>query len=472
MPRDLEALFRPRSVAIFGASRNPEKLGHRLLKNLLDYGFQGRVYPINPSREAILGRPSATTIREIPEPIDLALVSIPQEKVLDAMKACADAGVRAAVILTSGFGETGQGGAEKEAAIRALARSSGMRVLGPNCMGILNLHHALNATYFWEVPREIGGVSFISQSGAYGGIFFDQVRSRPIGVSKFVSLGNQLDLTHAELVEYLAGDPETDLIALFIEEIGDGQAFLRASRAAANAKPVVAMKAGRTGAGTRAAISHTGSLAGTAAVYEAAFRRAGMVQARETEAFFDAIEVLSTSRYLPRDGRLAILTISGGPGVVAADAAEEAGLEVPPLGELTRRRIQDLAPPFGATRNPVDLTPQMEARHFAACVDAVVGAEEISGVVTINVGLDVPEYGQAIVAAAGAHGKPVVAFTLDTPRVDDILRRAGIPLLASPERAVRAYGVLVGYGRTVAGEGERRPEVRRVMGPVSRGGVR
>ncbi len=437
----LEPLFRPRSLAVFGASRNPEKLGHRLLKNVLDHGFEGRVLPVNPSGEPILGLPS---VRELRETVDLALVSVPDAHVLGAVKEAAAAKVNAAVILSSGFGETGDAGARTEDAIREVARDSGMRILGPNCMGVYNGHANLNATYFWDLPRRLGGVSFGSQSGAYGGMFFREMGRRGLGVSKFVSLGNQLDVGHADVLASFAEDPDTQVVGLFVEEVGDGRAFLAAGEAATRRKPVLAFKAGRTGAGTRAARSHTGSLAGDARVFEAACRRAGILLAQETEEFFDGIEVLGRLGHrLPRDNRVAILTISGGPSVVASDACEASGLVVPSLPESVQAELRTHLPAFGATGNPVDMTPQMSPGEYEATFRIVLGSAQVSGGLLINIGLDVPAFAEAAVAATARCAVPLVACTADTPKIDHILSQGGIPLLPTPERAVRAYHLLV-----------------------------
>jgi acetyltransferase len=443
----LDVLFRPRSLAVFGASRNPEKLGHRLLKNVLEHGFPGPIIPVNPSGEAILGLPSG---RGLTEAVDLALISVPEGRVLGSVNEAASAMVRAVVILSSGFGETGEAGQQVERAIREIAAATGMRILGPNCMGVYNGHANLNATYFWDLPRRLGGVSFASQSGAYGGLFFREMGRRGLGVGKFASLGNLLDIDHADLLAYLAQDPETEVIGLFVEQVTDGRGFLEAGEAAARQKPVLAFKAGRTVAGSRAARSHTGSLAGDTRVFEAACRRAGILLAQETEDFFDGLEVLARiGRRHPEDNRVAILTISGGPSVIASDACEALGLDVPPLSAGTQASLRAHLPAFGAAGNPVDMTPQMSPAEYEAAFRTVLGSGEVSGALLINIGLDVPEFAEAAVHAADLYDRPVVACTSDTPKVDGILRDGGIPILPSPERAARAYRLLVRRAVTV-----------------------
>lgn len=446
MTVDLTPLFSPRRVAVLGASRSPEKLGHRLLQNLLGTGFSGEVIPVNPSGEKILGLTAARHVANLPAGLDLALVSLPSGRVVDALRGLGERGCRVAVVLASGFGETGEAGRVVQGELAGIARATGMRIVGPNCMGVVNVPGRLNGSYFWDVPQQAGGISFVSQSGAYGGLFFREVRARGLGVARFLSIGNQADLGFVECLDWLAHDAETRVVALFVEGVRDGVAFVEAARRAARAKPVVAFKAGRGEAGRRAAGSHTGSLAGTYETYRAAFAAAGIVAVEDTEEFFDAIVALEAQAgRAPRDEALAVLTVSGGPSVVAADTAEAAGLRVPALTEDLRQRLRRHLPGFGAAGNPVDMTPQIEPGGFGPAVGLVLGAPEISGAVAINIGLDRAEYGEALVAAQAATGKPVVACTADTPEMDRRLRAAGIPVFPTPERAVRAYRALVAH---------------------------
>ena len=462
MTVDLTPLFAPRGVAVLGASRNPAKLGHRLVQNLLDPGFPGDVFPVNPSGEAILGRAAVVRPEDLPRGLDLALVSLPARGVLPAVRALGARECRMCVILASGFGETGDAGRAAQAEIEAIARTSKMRIVGPNCMGVVNVPGHLNASYFWDVPKQPGGISFVSQSGAYGGLFFREVRQRSLGVAKFLSIGNQSDLGFAECLEWLADDRDTRVVGLFVEGIRDGRAFVASARRLSRAKPVVALKGGRAEAGRRAAGSHTGSLAGTWETYRAAFAAAGIVAVEETEELFDALVTLEAhATRLPRDAAIAILTISGGPSVVAADTAEAVGLQVPPLPAERRTALRAHLPDFGADGNPVDMTPQMEPGGFEPSVRLVLEAAEISGAVAIDIGLDRPEYADALVSAQAATGKPVVACTVDTPDMDRRLSAGGIPLVPGPERAVRAYRALV-----------RRAESRRDLGSVPESPVR
>lgn len=447
----LDALLRPSSIAVVGASRDPAKLGHVLLKNVIEYGFAGRVYPVNPSGGEVLGLPIHASVATLPEAPDLVLLSIPNRNVPSVLREAASKGARAAVVLSSGFGEMGGEGTTLQQEVRA----SGLRVLGPNCMGVYHRPAGLNATYFWELPRVEGRVAFVSQSGAYGGMTFRELGRRGVGVSTFVSIGNQVDVTHADVLEHLAGDDASEVVALFIEEVKDGRRFLDACRRVAAKKAVVAFKVGRTTAGRRAAQSHTGSMAGDAEVCRAALRQAGAFVARETDEFFDALAAYAAyPKGLRRGGGLAIVTISGGPCVAAADACEEAGVPVPELSAKTRARIQALMPEFGAPRNPVDMTPQMDPTRMPECVEAVASDPRIRALLAINVGLDRPDFAEAFTRLRTR--VPVIAFTVDAPEVARRFEAAKVPVFPTPERAVRALAAL-----GLAGAPSKEPRARR-----------
>jgi acetyltransferase len=438
----LASLFAPAHLAVIGVSRNPAKLGYRLLQNVKESGFAGAIHPVNPSGEPILGVPTVRGIEALPDGVDLALVSLPAPAVPDAIKALAARHVRAAVILSSGFGEVDDEGRATQADLLATARAAGLRLVGPNCMGVYSAPAGLNGTYFWDLPRAPGAISLVSQSGAYGGLIFRHLGARGLGVARFVSIGNQVDVETAEVLEWLVDDPATSLIACFVEALRDGPRFLAAARRAAGRKPIVVLKGGRSDAGRRAAGSHTGSLAGSYDVFRAACLGAGAVLAEETEEFFDAIETLAAHPPVPAAPRIAVVTVSGGPSVVAADTAEREGLGVPALSDTAQAALRRLLPAFAAVGNPVDLTPQVEPANVAAAVRRVFDEATIGGVVAVNVGLDIPEFADGIVQAVQATGKPAVAFTADAPEIAARFRAGGVPVLPSPERAVRAWRAL------------------------------
>jgi acyl-CoA synthetase (NDP forming) len=439
----LDPLFAPRTLAVLGVSRDPAKLGHRLLQNVKLSGFAGDVFPVNPSGERILGYPTVSAVEALPEGLDLALVSLPAPAVPAAIKTLGARRTRTAVVLSSGFGEVDDGGRSTQAALLSAARESGLRLVGPNCMGVYSAPVRLNGTYFWDLPSLAGGISIVSQSGAYGGLIFRHLGSRGLGVARFLSIGNQADVDVAEVIEWLVDDPATTLIGCFVESPRDGRRFVAAAQRARGRKPVVVLKGGRSDAGRRAAGSHTGALVGSYAIFQAACARAGAVLAEETEEFFDAIETLTVAgEARPAAARVAVITVSGGPAVVAADCAERSGLGVPPLAETTRSGLRTLLPPFAAVGNPVDLTPQVAHANIAPAVRLIFEEPDIAGAVAVNIGLDIPEFADAIVAAAQASDKPAVAFVADAPTVAQRLRAGRVPVLASPERAIRAWRAL------------------------------
>ena len=444
---ELDALFAPRSIAVLGVSRQPGKLGYRLLENVLEGGFAGDVHVVNPSGAHILGRQTVKTIDALPRGIDLALVSLPAAAVAKAIQGLAERRVRAAVVLSSGFGEVDGEGRDLQASLCTVARAAGLRLVGPNCMGVYSGPSRLNGTYFWDLPRMESSagnaIGVVSQSGAYGGLIFRHLGSRGLPVARFLSIGNQADLGIAEVIDYLVDDPATKLIACFVEAVGDGPRFLAAAQRAVGKKPLVVLKGGRSDAGRRAAGSHTGSLAGSYEVFRAACRSARAVLAEETEEFFDAIEALAVAGERRATApRLAIVTVSGGPSVVAADVAEREGLSVPALDDDRRAALRRVLPPFAAVGNPVDLTPQVEPARIPEAIELVLTHPDVAGAVAVNVGLDIPEFADGLVAAGNLTGKPIVAFTGDAPEISARLKAGGVPVLPSPERAVRAWRAL------------------------------
>ena len=431
----LEHVFEPASVAVYGASaRRSGALGNTLLNNVAAAGLPVTV--VHPSAPEIDGHRTVRSLAD-GDRADLALVSVPATAAPAAIADAAAAGTRAAVVLSSGFGEAGPEGQALEAEMRKLADEANMSLVGPNCMGVvsrLTSGALLNGSYFWDVPDRAGGISFVSQSGAMGGVFLDQVRRREVGLARFLSIGNAVDVGVTDALHWLADDDSTTAIGVFVEGVGDGRAFVEAASRAAAAKPVVALKGGRHATGARAAASHTGSLAGSYGPVRAAFLRAGVEETTSTQTFFD--QLFTTDLPKPAGPRVAIVTVSGGPSVVAADAITDHGLALAELEPATEARLRDHVPAFAAVGNPVDVTPQCPPEAMAEAIAAVYDDPGVDAVVAIDCGLDVPEFGEAIAAAVDRTGLPTVAYLLDVPRVADAVRRVGVPEADSPERAV------------------------------------
>lgn len=443
----LKKLFEPKTIALVGVSKDPNKMSHWLIRNVAEVGFQGSVYPISPSGGEILGYKTYPSLSTLPEPVDLVLVSVASKSVKDVIEEASKNKAGTAVILSSGFGEINdEAGKALEKEILRIARETSMRIMGPNCLGIYNAHMNLNGTYFAIKPAFKGNISVVSQSGAYGGVLVNEMNARGIGLGKFASIGNQMDIRHQEVIEYLGDDEETKVIGLFVEGIKDGPQFLSVIKRVSKIKPIVIFKGGRTTVGLRAAASHTGSMAGDFAIAQSAFKQAGALVAHTTEDFFDYLFALALNHHrLPKDDKLAIMTISGGPCVTASDYCEEIGLVVPPLSDGTREKIRKYVPFFAADSNPVDMTVGTSPENLGPCVDSVLADPNISGAISINWGWDVREFAQAFVDAAAKHNKPILAFASENPTVQKIFHDNGILNLPAPERAARAYWGLVEY---------------------------
>ena len=438
----LDNLFLPASVAVYGAStKDPAKLGNSLLRNAIKSDLD-EIVAVSPTPGSAEG---LTTVPTLDHPVDLALISVPARAVEAAIDDAAGAGTRCAVILTSGFGETGDEGKAVERRIVERATQAGMRVQGPNCMGVvshLGGTRWLNGSYFWKIALRPGPISLLSQSGAFGGMFLSEIAARGLGFRRFASLGNVSDLNETDMIEWLADDHETGVIGLFCEAISGGRRFVEVVRAITPDRPVVVLKSGRSAAGTRAASSHTGSIAGSHGAASAAFRRAGAIETTTSDEFFDVLTALASNQPPLPGTCVAVVTISGGPSILAADEAERLGLSLPPLADETVARLRAVIPGFAATGNPVDLTPQCAVDAYGPAIAAVFDDDNIDGVIAINCGLDVEPFGSAVADASMRTGKPSVGFVTDAPAVAGQLSGAGIPLFPSPERAAAGLAVL------------------------------
>jgi len=349
----LEPLMNPNTVAVVGASRTPGKVGHEIVANLLDGGFEGTIVPINPSTEEILGLTCYPDFKAFGRKIDLSILSVPIQAVMEATRKSLDAGAKAVCVITAGFKEVGEEGARMESELAELVLSRGARLLGPNCLGLINTNVKMNASFGKKMPRK-GNISVISQSGALCAAILDWAAARGLGLSKLVSMGNKADIDETALIQALSEDEDTDVIAAYLESIGSGKAFIKTAEAAAATKPVVILKVGTTAAGAQAASSHTGSLAGADIAYGAAFKRSGVVRAETFEALFDYSTALSMQP-LPKGNRVAIITNAGGPGIMAADAVEDSDMVVSPLTDKTREFLKAQLPPAASVANPIDV---------------------------------------------------------------------------------------------------------------------
>jgi len=459
----LELLFRPRSVAVIGASRERGTLGAEIFHNLISHGFQGPVYPVN-SRSAVVQSVKAyPTIGDVPQAVDLAVVVVPSAMAVGVVEECGRAGVRAAIVISAGFKETGGEGAARERELLACARRYDMRLVGPNCLGVLNTEPAvhLDATFSPTFPPA-GRVAFSSQSGALGLAILEYAAALHIGISQFVSVGNKADVSGNDLLEFWEQDPGTDLILLYLESFGNPQRFTQIARRVGRRKPIVAVKSGRTGAGVRAAASHTGSLAGSDAAVDALLLQSGVIRTDTIEELFD-VAMLLANQPVPRGARVGIVTNAGGPGIMASDACESHGLEIATLSEATVVALRAFLPREASTRNPVDMIASASADSFEKAVRLVAGDPGIDALLAIYVPPIVTrplDVAQAIVrgtaaaaadaASRGEPAKPVLTCFMGSHGVPEGLRslhEGQIPSFAFPESAAIALSRVVRYGR-------------------------
>ena len=371
---DLSCLFEPRSVAIIGASDDPTKYGNRVMQSIIEAGFRGPVYGVNPNVAEVLGRKTYPSMRDIPERIDLAFIVIPSKAVLGSVKDCLAAGVKGLVIITAGFGETGAEGLAAEAEIGKLCKQAGIPAAGPNCMGVVSFPtHLIGTMTMDDLRGDPGDISFISQSGTYGISTLNQGLTAGAGFSKFVSSGNEAVTKFSDYLEYLGDDPTTRVIIGYIESLKDAPRFVPVAKEVSKKKPVVVMKFGRTGAGTRAAASHTGALAGSHDIYSAAFKQCGVIEVMRTQDLLN-VAAAFRSQPLPKGRRIAVAGVSGGFAVAAADYLSELGLQLPELSvELQTRMRNDVkVPVFAAVKNPIDLAAEIRPPFLLKCVEMTI----------------------------------------------------------------------------------------------------
>lgn len=350
---NLNPFFEAKGVAVLGASTNPQKLSYGIVENLIQYHYQGKVYPVNPHAKEILGLKSYANISEVPDPVDLAVIVLPVGLILKTIREVGERGIPAAVIITGGFKEVGAEGAEIEDATRELAKSYGMRIVGPNCVGTINVISGLDTTFIKGMPSQ-GPIAFISQSGAICGGVIDLLVDSGIGFSHFASLGNEMDVSEADMLEYFAEDPNVGVIAMYVEGIKDGPYFMEVARRVTPKKPVVFLKAGKNDAGAKAVSSHTGSMAGSYLAYKAALKQCGVVEVNTISELFDVAWALGTQP-LPAGKRVAITTNAGGAAALMADSLADSGFELAALSPETQARLRTQLNPSAQVANPVDM---------------------------------------------------------------------------------------------------------------------
>jgi acetyl coenzyme A synthetase (ADP forming)-like protein len=451
----VRALLHPKSVALIGASRRPGTIGHALLANLRRDGFAGPLYPVNPEAAEIDGVRTYPSVAAIGRAFDLGVVAVPAAKVLSAVEDCARAGARGVVVISAGFAEMSEEGRLEQDRLRTLVRAWGMRMVGPNCMGVLNTAEgvSLNAT-FAPTPAPPGNVGMLSQSGALGLAILDYARDLNIGISTFVSVGNKADVSGNDLLAYWKDDPLTDVIALYLESFGNPRRFARLAPEVGRRKPIVAVKSGRSAAGSRAASSHSASLACLDVAVDALFEQAGVIRTNTLEDMFDVVALLS-SQPVPKGPRVGVVTNAGGPGILLADACEAQGLSLPELTPETLASLRSFLPPAAGLKNPVDMIASASAEQYERTIAAVAADPNVDSVVVVYVPplvTTAAEIGAAVARGAGAvpADKPLLTVFLASKGAPPVLatgRRGKLPSYSFPENAARALAAALRYGR-------------------------
>lgn len=452
--RSVDAFFHPSSVAVIGASRKRGTISGEVLHNIMSYGFNGPVYPVNPTSAVVQSIVSYRDAEEIPGPLDLAVIVVPASRVLEVARQCARKKVRALVVISAGFAEASAEGRAMQQELVGICRNAGMGLIGPNCMGIITTDPAvrLNAT-FAPVPPPEGGIGFMSQSGGLGLAIMDYAGSLGLGLSTFVSVGNKADISGNDLIRYWENDPRTQLILLYLESFGNPRKFSRIARRVARSKPIIAVKSGRSPAGARATSSHTGALiAASDVTVDALFRHSGVIRTDTLEDMFDVAALLS-SQPAPKGRRVAILTNAGGPGILCADACAAEGLEVPSFADVTQSRLRSLLPAEASIANPVDMIASATPEQYRQAMDIIGSDPGIDAVIVIFIPPLVTRAEDAAAAIVdGARSlkgnKPVLTVFMQSRGVPDELRSADVrvPSYSFPENAARALARVAAYG--------------------------
>jgi len=466
----MKAFFEPHVVAVVGAGRQRGKIGSEILHNLVTAGFSGTLVPVHPTASEIEGLTAYARVVDIPQAVDLAIVAVPASLVIGAVDDCIAKNVRAICVISAGFSECDAEGRAREAMLVERVRRAGCRLIGPNCMGLLNTDPALrlNAT-FSPIYPPAGNVAMSTQSGALGLAILDYARRLDIGISSFVSVGNKADVSSNDLIQYWADDPRTSVILLYLESFGNPKKFSEIARRVGRTKPIVAVKAGRSNAGSRAAASHTGALATSDAVVDALFRQAGIIRTERLEELFDVAALLS-HQPVPHGNRVAILTNAGGPGILAADACEANGLELTSLSESTRARLRTFLPAAASVGNPVDMLASAPAEHYARALATILEDDQVDSVIVIFIPplvTDPGEVARAIAESArDVDGKPVLGVFMRAEGAPPAL--SPIPCYAFPESAALALARVTSYGRWRARPVEAPP----ILDRIDRVGIR
>lgn len=453
--RRLNALFEPRNVAIIGASRDGEKIGHAVMRNFVENRFFGRIYPVNPNADSIMGYDSYDSVQDIQEDVDLAVVSVPPTAANAVIEDCITKDVNAVIVVTAGYREVGGDGKERSDELRDMIRSGDTRLLGPNCLGIWDAYSGVDTlflpSYKLKRPPQ-GNIAIITQSGAFGSTVMDMLAEMGVGVSRFVSYGNQADITDIELLEWLKDDEKTDAVAVYMEGVSDGEPFIERAHRITDDMPVITLKAGKHNAGKQAISSHTGSMAGSYDVYQGVFQQTGIVEATDTDELFDYARALAYNPPLEGEN-IAVVTNGGGFGVLTADALETMGLHLARFSDNTEEQLDDVVPSYGNVGNPLDLIGDADAERYEQSLDVLKDDEAIDGIIVIPLLQPLPldsEVVDTLVNFREEYDKPLVACMTGSQFTTlhmNNLEKNGVAAYRSPARAAGAMHALYRYGQ-------------------------
>ena len=449
----LDYFFNPKTVAVIGASRDPKKVGHCIFRNFVQSRYKNRVYPVNPNAKKILGIKCYPSVKAIKEPVDLAVIAVSASIVPKVTKECVEKVVKGIIVITSGFSEIGEEGKKREEQIKKVLKGSKTRLIGVNCLGVYDPYSEINTLFMPEfkikLPKK-GEIAFITQSGAFGSTQLDMLAAQGLGISKFISYGNQTDVTDIELLRYLKEDPRTKVIVIYLEGVSNGREFLKTTKEIT--KPIIVFKAGKTKKGSEATVSHTGSLAGSYQIYNAAFKQANLIQAFTVEQIFDYAKALA---YQPpaKGDRIVVITNGGGYGVIAADSIINNGLKLADFSKSVERDLRKFMPPYANITNPLDLIGDADAERYQKALEVLVSDKNIDGFIVITLLQTVSlesKVVQVLTEFNQRTDKPIVVCSTGSKYTQKhlrVLEKHRIPTYSSPDRAVKAMKALVDYGK-------------------------
>ena len=449
--KDLTKMFKPESVAVIGASNTPGKVGYIIVDNLINDGFEGEIYPVNPKGGEILGKKAYANIKDIEGKVDLVIITIPSPFVNTAVKECGEVGIENMVVITAGFKEVGEEGAKLEAELTALGEEYGINIIGPNSLGITDSHTPLNGSFSQMMPPT-GNIAFISQSGAMMVAIIDWSVTSGIGFSKVISLGNKAGVTEIELLQYLAEDDETNVIICYLESISDDEDFVRTMRETAAKKPIIILKSGSSSAGAAAASSHTGALAGSDLAFDTAFHQSGIMRVETMAELFD-LGLAFSKAPLPKGDNVAIITNAGGGGVLTVDAMEKAGLNLVQFDEETTAKLKECVTDEGSAKNPIDVLGDAPVSRYKESLELVLGYDDVDSLIIMvcpTASADPDGIAQAILEERKEFDKPIIVVNMGGPSFEaanEALRANGVPTYVFPETAVTALEAMTRYAK-------------------------